>query len=214
MKTIELKPYDRPLPGFDSPWWVTRAEDIPAAKAVRRSLDRVERLLHHRGWKEVGAGMFGRVFAHDQKDHVLKVSKNPFESDAWFDYAQWVQRQPQSPALPRIGSLLEMKSGPYRGFLAQIEKLEPVNVNDAAQDNELSNIRDASYAAFRKVSGHAKPAHYERAAFNRLNLPLKKALVRLTKDLTINTDWSFDLHSNNIMRRPGTSQLVLTDPIC
>lgn len=151
------------------------------------------------GWKHVGFGYFSVVYKHaDYPQYVVKLSgcagygdgpqPDPDRPDCWPTFAMHCMVNPH-PHLPIVYAVEPVSSTLTFGIL---EALEPAGKNNADR-NELRYI-------WRRVLNRRQAATGE--------LRWMWPIVRMAA----NNAFKIDLHEANVMLRPGTNELVMTDP--
>lgn len=137
------------------------------------------------GWKEIGCGCYATIYMHpDCPDTVLKVGGHL--RDAWLDYAKSCTKT-RSKHAPRINAI-EFHEDFY---FAEVELLEPLPFK-RFQEESLS--RAGLYP-------------------NEVPTPSLRAFMRRTERVRRKfTDHGRDYHNGNFMVRPGTGEIVCTDP--
>ncbi len=186
---------------------------------TRRSVHAVLRDLRFkielRGWKNIGGGYFSTAFAKAGRDKVIKIADRHGEEDRYLRYARWaIANQDLSPAVPRIDKLLEIRNGDWFGYAVEMEKLAHFEGVYGGCESERNTrpVRAAAKYLSAKRYGHRIPDTCHE--MNELPEPVRKVLEAIDKEVIGVHGGHWDIKDDNVMLRPATGELVLTDPLC
>lgn len=147
--------------------------------------------MKRQGWNYVGCGHFSLVFSDGKR--ALKVCGN--RRDAGLTYAAWCRSNQHLPHVPRIDEVF----GEQSFYCVVMELLEPMP--DAWKhpeyDQAKQGLRDGYYGSS-YASRQGNPAYDVAHRIGGFFMGIAEC----------------DLHSDNVMRRPGTGELIITDPVC
>lgn len=162
--------------------------------------------LERHGFELEGVGHFSFVYSHPKfPDVVVKLSRHKEKDyiqdgfEAYFDFLSAAQRR--SKMALRV--FIKSKHDIFDVFV--VEKLEAIPA--AYDDDEVGKISTASHLANNRLP--PDPAVCNEKAF-RFCMRLMEFVRKTFPDLP---EIRFDLHANNILRRPGTGDLVIADPL-
>lgn len=171
---------------------------------IGRSASETSRLLELRGWSRFGSGFYAEVFVNAAHPGVaLKLARFAERSDGWMAYGtDCLKRRLRSRHSLKVFDVVPVDAVEGENFyLATMEALEPLcrsrdrdmwealswkvkSDSGATSDSIRDSIRDRALANFVQRLGRRYADRYD-----------------------------FDLHAGNMMRRPGTGEYVVTDPI-
>lgn len=139
------------------------------------------------GFEELGEGNFSKVYDIQSNRVVLKVNSN-HEDVAYAAWIEFCRKKQGNPYIPRVYGVFTV--GDKTAYL--LERLEPIN---HYEDKELSDVANSFGSG-----ASASPV----VSFND---PLLQEIVDEFGYRNFN-----DAYSRNLMKRPGTQQMVITDP--
>lgn len=179
------------------------------------------------GFQELGSGAYASVFHNPSHKRVVKVSN---ESDrCWTEFAMWVLNKPDpGPHLPNI-AWIHQYGDPWKGdkrfFITVMEKLRPLTIDDLKKLDPieliyLSQKTDVlGYISGGKAMDKKLEKFYEKmqkSPQQLLDMYREKytPLIDVLRILqgTKGSFCSMDLHDENLMIRPSTGEIVVTDP--
>lgn len=204
---------------------------VPSRKSINFGMDNQE---------EIGSGIFGTAFSTPEEPGTVRKVVGPLHNlDAYFKYLQLIsknERFTNNPYFPKIFDLqvkqfqYEKDERPYYMYAVDMERLHPL---DTLSDKEIELIVDRIFyaeKAFRwssneladvveKVLRQTSRAKIPAAKRSKFSTAIKdtkfKHAVLLLQSLFRKEQFSFDIHTGNLMvrRGPGGPQLVITDPV-
>ena len=161
-------------------------------------IDRIERKF-----KKLGNGAYANVYQHPHKDVVVKVF-DAKDDRGYSRYLKWALKNQGNRFVPKIHGVEKFKNKDDFEEITVVfmEKLKSARSSDLDQLLEKAPrdlyLDEYDNDEWKEIAAVTKDPHL-------------KALAKFfSKDLPGNLD--LDLHSENYMLRPGTNQLVFTDP--
>jgi hypothetical protein len=155
-------------------------------------------------WRCVGRGYFGEAYLSDMfPDICVKVSLKPW--DGWRAFAKWVfEGKVNSVHAPKIWAYKEL---PWTDMAEEQEALA-IAVMERLVKFEDETVWSNPKVDYRKIkdSSYAHRDDIQWFGYGAIKGYCKKIAEALP-------DWKHDLHGNNIMIRPSTGEVVVTDPI-
>lgn len=190
-------------------------------KTQWKSPSDLKRWLRKNGFELLGDGFFAEAWAFPNHKRILKISK--IQDQCWIRYAKWLmEASRRNPHLLRVDWVKQYKctKKPQKYFLAVMERLKPFRYNEFAQLNEEDHMilyyrdllpDDIPYLEKMNLQRLSKEYTEEDHARIRRS-KLYKTLTGVRKIAGTDGKCSFDLHNENIMWRPSTKSVVVTDP--
>lgn len=159
-----------------------------------------------RKFKLLGDGAFARVYQHPRADVVVKVF-DASEDSGYTTYLKWASRNQKNPYVPRIYGIEKFKNKKANEEITVVflEKLKPATFND------LRDAVEASLPNGTTIDPYLDDDELLLIAAKTNDKHLK-AFIRFM-NTALSGSVEVDLHSDNFMFRPGTKQLVFTDPL-
>lgn len=192
---------------------------------VQKVIDRAIRRDGSKRYPSLGFGLSAHVYdMTSYPGHVIKVA---YEDSAYIRYLKYIERHP-SRLLPKVTrAWVDEDKG---ASVTVMEKLECIIKDEQDQRSvELREEAKLEFSALQRVLTYrercANAAYRQSLKLHRLErlvLTRYQANQILGMD-RVNTmeeliglahehDYSWDLHGMNVMRRPNTGELVVTDP--
>lgn len=151
--------------------------------------------LESLGWKRIGKGAYGRVYAHATYPYVLKLFQS--NDDCYMDFLEYAKAHSSDPHLPKIrGKILLITDSIYAVRLEKLSKLNSSLVEKL--EKYFWRVLDASESV---ISWEDLKDEY----------PEFESLSETLKNIKESTACVFDLHDGNFMMRGN--QIVIIDPI-
>lgn len=171
----------------------------------------ISRLNSRKNAHVLGSGCFGTVFSLNSKsDRVLKVST--LESDGWPIYARWcMTRGSIHVNALRVYSIHEINHDTSRIKSFVTSSIERLSSMHTAPDH----IHDLAYHVINMFDYAYNPRHKEfTKSWNRVKefQPDMHSLVIELEALRNEFGCTNDMHHGNMMYRPSTGHIVITDP--
>ena len=172
---------------FDDPKIVSRVQSQAARKNPKWTKS-LTAMMAQNGFKLIGRGINGAVFAHDRFDYVLKVYRTDAAYDEWLHFAR---THPGNPYVPVMRGSTVVLNSVFKAV--RLETLVPANVDQA---NAFTDRIDDLVNSYPKIVAMRE----EDRALADVALFMK--------------DWEpvSDLTAHNIMARPN-GDLVIVDPL-
>jgi hypothetical protein len=179
------------------------------------------------GKEIIGRGFFSLVFDHTPET-VLKLTADHTNYEIFCNERQILT----SPHFPRmasnhgvVGETVNGLDHPLPIFLMEVERLEKVTIRGNRTCWNISQricsvmaeiIHDIDYSRFPDESRTMLSAIICERVARRETIPgsIREAFEELSLFTATLTDAEIDLHSANIMMRPATGEVVLSDPLC
>jgi len=183
--------------GGEHHWYNTRNMQL------RKMISKLRKL----GWVPIGEGEFGVVFRNENKNYVLKVSKNP--DPAYASYVKMIKDNPNE-YFPKISDIRSMMVEDKEYYMYLIERLQTLNresayvvgsllkwLSQGQSPNEIKNylIKDDWRAIFDSIIS---------------NEELLRAIL-LIGNMAKKHKFRLDIHHENVMQREDGT-IVITDP--
>lgn len=160
----------------------------------------------------LGSGVYGTVYAH--KNHVIKVYRQDPAYEHFLDYAKAHQ---DDPHMPKIYAHKTIDLEHYVGVV-KMEHLEPMSKEDKYHEhNQLAFTPNSVFRGVYQIGNAKTDKEINFESNMKAKYPtLHNTLHQIGQSIK-HTHHSFDIHSENIMKRihpvTGESTLVLTDPL-
>jgi hypothetical protein len=215
---------------------------VEASKSMQKTLmefdwkkpDEVIGFLNNHGFVELGQGQYGKVFHKKGSKSVVKVATK--KDRCWLAFASWTLKTPESEdnAMPNIWWIRKYDhrqseiSRAETFFIAFIEKLEPFDNEAIANTVDLPGlawllINEDDFMSYSteilaRFKKEGVPDLTDRSKqWETLKAYLEKNknntfIKTLTKSLGIEQNCRPDIHDGNLMYRPSSKHLVITDP--
>ena len=159
--------------------------------------------LRNQGYVKLGAGAFGTVLQKPGSKHVLKI----FSDKGYMTFVTaCTARYQRNVNLPRLSRLTEYNSTSGHTFwTVQIEALQ-------------EGMTQAFYDTVKRLAKYLETGKAKHG--KGLTVSQRKACNLLRAEWADVTGWDQDsamrndLHEKNAMVRPGTQDVVITDPFC
>lgn len=175
--------------------------------------------LESHGIAVIGEGVYGQVFAHPSWNYVVKV----FDSDSGYEnFLSFVTKHQQLNCLPRLKrGMVKLHQFHRRSVeatgikylnIVKMERLEKLPKDLIYLTNSIG-LTDLVRAMRRGDTWEeiVTEFHLDHLAKSYPNLEEVITTLQLyNKEMGV--DERFDLHSNNLMYRPSTKSIVITDP--
>lgn len=161
----------------------------------------VQEYLINNGYIMIGEGAYSQVWALHGSNAVIKVSTKA--DKCWLLFAEYSKLHPNKH-LPKISRLIKYKSK-YNGaefFIAFMERLEPIS-KAKWMTSSFDDIKGMIVFSYDKE---------KMKEYTKKNPDLAKIFDDLIQ-ARIKTNCGFDIHRGNIMIRPSTGDIVITDPL-
>ncbi|AMQ65981.1 kinase protein [Stenotrophomonas phage vB_SmaS-DLP_6] len=174
--------------------------------------DYIDKVLRPKGWKYAGSGAYGVVYTKGKAAIKLgQVTGNK----GYLKYIESVAELDDNPSKPIVSELTyctPKDGGEYdRFFIVMMERLQPLHWDDDDDVDSIDAIINRLAYNYRdsaaEIDGIIKKLKRERSKQRGLMKVIEK-IVELTKQ-----GCGLDIHSGNLMVRPGTDELVITDPL-
>lgn len=190
------------------------------------SYDKFVKNLRKKGYRRIGSGVFGEVYATKRSRHVIKIGITD-RNEAYLDFLNVVKKNQKNPHFPKIHSLTKVivnnkskdkdddedyfwddfDNDDY--FIVKMERLKAIgHLGRRIQNREAEKFGVDSIYDFDSIKFYNKEAVKRASGKHR-----KEAIKKLHKLL-----WNHgeDLHTGNLMWRirGKKKQLVITDPVC
>lgn len=153
-------------------------------------------------FKELGSGAFASVYQHPRKDVVVKVF-DAKDDNGYSKYLKWCLKNKKNPYAPKIYGVERFKNKDKNEeitivFLEKLHSARQSDLTDLVNKHSTPSrwCSEDDVERWQEIANTSKDKHLR---------ALAKFLVKEADDL--------DLHSENFMWRPGTKQLVFTDPL-
>jgi hypothetical protein len=192
--------------------------------------DLIKAFQEESGYKKLGNGHFAYAFKHPSKDEVLKLW---IADSAYEDFLKFCESHKSEKNLPKIYKFGKLSTFhrrlygfPEKIMYVRMELLRPLNLNDVG---DISNDCPPLSKLIVQLSALHKRGHkfslygnksVDQSAWTKINLywkdgkiPQKIIDMYSTLEKFKFTDHDLDLHDENIMVRPSTGDLVISDPI-
>ncbi len=174
--------------------------------------DYIEKVLEPQGWKYAGSGAYGVVYT--KGDAAIKLG-HVTGNKGYLRYIESIAELADNPSKPYITELTyctpKDSHGAYcKFFIVMMERLNPVRYEDEDDiDSIEAVINRVTYYSDRtaEIDGILKKLKRKRSQQRGLMKVIEK-IVELTKQ-----GCGLDIHSGNLMVRPDTDELVITDPL-
>lgn len=198
----------------------------------------IQNFLMKANYRKIGEGHYASVWESNSDNRIVKIAIK--EDLAWIEVAKWVMKQPPSKHLPKIFSFREYESDDMKYFIATMEKLEPFKkyhwkfntlqdiglyclLTEEIYNHEISFTELITNDVIKPILDK-HPETKDLDTFDREQLLFKLAqqhefiqlLRKLYNNVRKNPHMNYvelDLSEDNIMYRPSTDSLVITDPI-
>jgi len=172
-------------------------------------------LLANDGWQEWDRGLFAKVYAHPQKDTVLKI----YEDDKAYDRFLTKIKKLKNPYFPRIHSIHRYSDGDEMQWtVVELERLQ--RLTDEAHVTTETVYHQLKYEVdYDPFCDSEDDFDLDLSAFvesfdanNAKDKALKRA-IQIIQDL--GEDFYIDLHVDNVMLRKKKEeyQVVFIDPV-
>ena len=142
----------------------------------------------------VGSGCYADVFAHPQKENrVVKV----FSEDSDRGYARFLRmllnQKKKNPAFPRIYNVTKMNGYNYNFTIVEMERLQ--SARNSVRGADFKELVDFLESKEKLPVGNLRPSE-------------RKAAEKVKRMGEVDVA----LYGDNIMYRPSSGHLVITDP--
>lgn len=185
--------------------------------------------LEKNGFEKLGGGFFAHAYARPGSDEIVKFNNR--QDRCWIAYAQVIkQMSSPEPFYPKITDIRRY-GGQDIFFIAVMERLLPIEYNDLLvltpedlayllTSTELYVVGDYR-GAIKKLSAvlpdidDFDPMSYN-DTMQRMRDYAKANMTPFTTTIEKLKNFrgcDLDLHKGNLMKRPGTNQIVITDPV-
>lgn len=184
---------------------------LPNARKSTVGLNGYMQQLETKGYQLLGSGAFANIYGKPKGRTVIKIGN--VNGDSYLRYVERIGLRNTNPHVPYITSIKIFDIDPNNPlskpfYVIRMEKLDDVlstyRPDDQMQDHMDSiGIKDVEALVSCNIGGV---------------IPLTKEfseVVTILKDLYSDMSIACDLCDKNVLwrRRPGTKQLVVTDPI-
>lgn len=187
--------------------------------------------LRQRGFRQIGSGSFGKVFAKAGHNRVIKISTKA--DQCWIDFAKMAMKNTRNKHLPVV-DWVKQYGQDDKFFITVIERLSPltpaslstVPVADGAALwlHFLITEKNVVVGLSRLIGDNVKLNRSEVVTWKEPPTRIRKlrrylernpssfertalAIMKRTK-----SGCQVDYHDGNVMVGPGTGTLVITDP--
>ena len=202
-----------------------------------RSPSAIRHFLAKEGYKELGSGAFGEAWAKPRSKFVIKISRR--EDECYLRFAHWAMKQKNNPYIPKIKFLKTYRgraeeidgSDDAKLFITAIERLNELREDYKLKDftwthRQLPMLAWMSHTlqkgefdnqfieTYKNTFPNVEPAQMVRD-MRKYNEKFKSSKMARTYNeirMMFATTCGMDLHLGNMMMRPGTKQIVFTDP--
>ena len=176
--------------------------------------DYIDKVLRPQGWKYAGSGAYGVVYTKGTAAIKLgQVTGNK----GYLKYIESVSELGDNPSKPMISELTYCTPKGSEGnsydrfFIVMMERLDPIRGDDDDDVDSIDAIINRLAYNYRdsaaEIDGIIKKLKRKRSQQRGLMKVIEK-IVELTKQ-----GCGLDIHYGNLMVRPGTDELVITDPL-
>jgi hypothetical protein len=160
-----------------------------------------------KGYEIIGRGASAMVLGSNSSDEVIKVGP---KSDCWLNVAK---TKSSNPHLPQVSSL-EMVGDHY---VASVEKLRPVK-ETFFKTGLFQCIAAWLYVNANWTNGKdVYLGKYNADAIKQMSVNLEEGKPEMVSALKVimgcKASCNFDMHPDNMMRRPSDNTLVFQDPL-
>lgn len=180
----------------------------------KRTPERLKEYLRSNGYNEVGEGAFGVTFVKDSIAIKIGYRHDP----CYLKYAQYcIKNWKTNVHLPRIFEIYQYKNGLIPYTVTVGEFLEETSKDNADMEPLKAFIDGNYFTPVRTGNNNNRNAHLMHMRRMRVHFANKYASVLKTLD-EISKKFSGaqcfdDIHMGNVMIRPGTGDIVVTDPL-
>jgi hypothetical protein len=164
--------------------------------------------MNRLGWKEVGSGMYGIVYANENKSYVLKITK---DYDSGYEhYVNVIHRFPNKH-FPKISDMKKLRIGKRNYYIYLIEKLITI---PTITGDKIAEYFDTAIDAYFGVSRSQMDRELNLYFHNRVpKVIANDPSMREALYIVANKQGKVfsDMHGGNIMKRKDGT-IVITDP--
>lgn len=175
----------------------------------RMSQQAYGKILEKAGYKKLGSGAFGYVYAKEGSDKVIKLGGI---DDGWLSYGKMVlKKHKDNPHAPKIDYIKVMHEGSKPWYMAKMERLYHLYSEDKYREAQklYSNLISFAFEGEGKLSARGREWYVKARKKKMLSGDLFNLVADIKND--IYPFFSQDLNANNGMAR-ADGTLVITDP--
>lgn len=177
----------------------------------------VEQLVRSRSKRFIGEGATARVWGFPEGSpmagYVLRVQvESAYCIESYVQWAKFCTENPRNKYLPKIPLLAEMRTqaGDLKKVLTVMERLESVKKSPIGQSD------NGGWPQYLEdyLADHYYWNERELGDLTRAKMVTRRGMQMLRDKLVNKSIFVNDIHDENVMYRPSTNTLVITDPVC